>query len=741
MSRFLTLAALVVLFTSFDIKQNAVAQEPNQTPLEPSAVIIKKHSYIQLTESGSSSWTFGDNTNVGGSGGGPWGMSVYVSTTYGSPTQTVTGPVTFSSPGGPTVTLTLNTTDNAYEYNREFSSQAALDAAYPNGAYTITFSGQSYSVSLTGDSYPAPTDNGGAIQSLQGSNTGTWNSGTQVIDPTQNLSFLFNFLVNYNSGSGRMTLGVTGPDSYANLETSGYHLTVNQLLMQINGGTFVTGGTYDVHGTQDNIIGINTSAVPGMVIGGIYEAEVNFNIQAGQVATPAPSITAQPQSQTINVGGTATFTVQATVVQPATYQWYLNGTAISGATGTSYSVTSATTAQAGVYTVAVSDLGGTVTSSGGTLTVNTLVAPSITTQPQSQTVVSGTTVVLRAQVSGSPTPTYQWSFNGNAISGAIAQEYVITGATAANAGNYTVKATNSQGSVTSTAAALAFTSTTNVGRLVNISVNTFDGLIGTPQALTVGFVSGGLGTSGSQKLLVRASGPVLAGLGVPTGFLPDPQLTVLSGSTSLATNAGWGTPSTNVAIVQAAEANTFAFTYPDSSSLDSATVISLAAGGYTMQVAGKSGDTGTTVAEIYDDTTQGTYALTTPRLINLSCKLQVAASGVLTEGFVVEGTTSKSVLIRASGPALTTYGVTGVMADPQLTLFNSSNVQIAHNAGWGGDSQLTAAMTAVHAFLYTDPNSTDSAILITLHPGGYTAQASSVTGTSGTALIEVYEVP
>jgi len=62
-------------------------------------------------------------------------------------------------------------------------------------------------------------------------------------------------------------------------------------------------------------------------------------------------------------------------------------------------------------------------------------------------------------------------------------------------------------------------------------------------------------------------------------------------------------------------------------------------------------------------------------------------------------------------------------------------------AGWGGDPQLTAVMNAVYAFTFTSPNSADSAVLLTLAPGTYTAQASSVTNAAGTTLVEVYEVP
>lgn len=76
-----------------------------------------------------------------------------------------------------------------------------------------------------------------------------------------------------------------------------------------------------------------------------------------------------------------------------------------------------------------------------------------------------------------------------------------------------------------------------------------------------------------------------------------------------------------------------------------------------------------------------------------------------------------------------------------MAVYNSSGVQLAANAGWGGDPQITEAASAVFAFTWTNPSSADSAVLLTLPPGSYTAQVSSVSGVSGTALVEVYEDP
>ena len=100
------------------------------------------------------------------------------------------------------------------------------------------------------------------------------------------------------------------------------------------------------------------------------------------------------------------------------------------------------------------------------------------------------------------------------------------------------------------------------------------------------------------------------------------------------------------------------------------------------------------------------------------------------------------MLIRAIGPGLAAVGITsGTLGDPQLTLFNSSSAAIASNNDWSGDPALVSAMTRVNAFNIGSPASKDAMLLLTLPPGGYTAMAAGNSGTSGLAIVEVYEVP
>ncbi|MBI5689643.1 MAG: PD40 domain-containing protein [Verrucomicrobia bacterium] len=126
-------------------------------------------------------------------------------------------------------------------------------------------------------------------------------------------------------------------------------------------------------------------------------------------------------------------------------------------------------------------------------------------------------------------------------------------------------------------------------------------------------------------------------------------------------------------------------------------------------------------------------------LKNLSTRGQVGAGGnILIAGFVVAGDTPKQVLIRAIGPSLTAFGVTGALTDPQLQLF-SGNTQTAFNDNWGGAAAISTASNQVGAFAL-NPTSRDAAILATLPPGSYTAQVSGVGGATGVALVELYDV-
>ena len=185
----------------------------------------------------------------------------------------------------------------------------------------------------------------------------------------------------------------------------------------------------------------------------------------------SPVILVQPQSQAVGVGSNATFAVTAGGTPPLSYQWFLNGTnALTGATNFSFALNSAQLTNAGTYSVQVTNSFGSVVSSNAVLTVYG-VPPSITTQPQNQTVLVGSTATFSTVASGSLPLTYQWFFNGTtSLTSATNSSLALTNVQMTNAGNYSVQVTNAFGSITSSNALLTVNFPPAAIRVVGINV-------------------------------------------------------------------------------------------------------------------------------------------------------------------------------------------------------------------------------------------------------------------------------
>jgi hypothetical protein len=132
--------------------------------------------------------------------------------------------------------------------------------------------------------------------------------------------------------------------------------------------------------------------------------------------------------------------------------------------------------------------------------------------------------------------------------------------------------------------------------------------------------------------------------------------------------------------------------------------------------------------------------------VNLSTRgLVQTGDNVMIGGFIIGGSTPKTVLVRAIGPSLAALGVPGVLADPVLQLFTGQRA-IAENNDWetplplcAQSGQACGTPADIAATGLAPPHPQDAALLITLPPGAYTAIVSGAGGLTGVGLVEVYE--
>jgi hypothetical protein len=198
----------------------------------------------------------------------------------------------------------------------------------------------------------------------------------------------------------------------------------------------------------------------------------------------APTITTQPQNQTVMVGGMATFSVTATGTAPLTYQWSKDNNAIAGATDSSYTTPTTVSGDDGsTFTVTVSNSVGSKTSDAATLTVTAAaVAPTITVQPQNQTVTAPSPAMFSVTATGTAPLTYQWLKNSTAIAGATNSTYTTPATVSGdNGAKFNVTVSNTAGSQTSNAAIL----TVNVPPMITTQPQSRTVGLGTPATFSV----------------------------------------------------------------------------------------------------------------------------------------------------------------------------------------------------------------------------------------------------------------
>ncbi|HNC23132.1 MAG TPA: hypothetical protein PLU52_02920 [Opitutaceae bacterium] len=252
-------------------------------------------------------------------------------------------------------------------------------------------------------------------------------------------------------------------------------------------------------------------------------------------------------------------------------------------------------------------------------------------------------------------------------------------------------------------------------------------------ALIAGFVVTG---TAPKTMLIRGVGPTLADYQVADP-LAAPVLKVNENTTGqlIASNRGWQNASDPAALAAAArQVGAFALR---TNGADSALLLTLPPGVYTATVTGDGAASGVALAEVYE------VGANSSRIINMSTRANVGTGAdVLIPGLVIGGDAPRRVLVRAVGPTLASFGVESPLSRPVLTLL-SGQTAFASNQGWGtADNATDIAAVAQQVGGFPLPvGSADSALLVTLNPGVYSLHVTGANGTTGVALVEVYEVP
>lgn len=365
----------------------------------------------------------------------------------------------------------------------------------------------------------------------------------------------------------------------------------------------------------------------------------SFSVGAGN--TVAPQITLAPFSQRNVPGGTTTFTVAANGVPAPAYQWYFNLIPIPGATNASLTLANLLPANAGSYTVTLTNVAGLATTRAAVLTVD-----ATTTLPESriinfsaramsgpgdQALIVGLVASAEKQVlvraigpalssfgvaqaladpfltlsgaSGVVATNDDWQVGVDAnviatTSARVSAFALETGSKDAALvavlahGAHTISLSQPDRPAGVALAEVYDLDATVAGRLVNVSVRMQ--VTGGDGSLIAGFVIAG---NAPKLVLLRGIGPSLTAFGV-SGALADPRITLFSGSTAIATNDDWNTSGSGTELVNGF-ARVGAFGLP-AASRDAALLITLAPGAYTLQVAGATNTSGVALVEIYD---------------------------------------------------------------------------------------------------------------------------------------------
>jgi hypothetical protein len=342
-------------------------------------------------------------------------------------------------------------------------------------------------------------------------------------------------------------------------------------------------------------------------------------------------------------------------------------------------------------------------------------APTADAGPD-QTVDLSIGAALNGVVNAPGSATIQWKlYSGPAGVTFGNPSSASTTASFSQAGTYTLELSADDGVHTVAYDAVVITATPS-SRLGNISTRA---AVGVGENVAIGgFIVQG---TAQKQVLIRALGPSLSNAGVQ-GVLADP-IVELHGSSGLLllSNDNWKDTQQ-----QAITATGLA----PGDDHESAILTTVAAGNYTAIVVGKDNTGGIGLIEVYEMQQSGA------RLVNISTRGFVGTGdNVMIGGLIVNGSASAKILFRALGPLLGSAGIQNPLLDPTLELFNGQGTRIGTDNNWKDSQQ-----TAIQATGLAPSNDLESALLVDLNVGNYTAIVSGVNSTSGVALIEAYHL-
>ncbi|GAB5561295.1 MAG: hypothetical protein SynsKO_29420 [Synoicihabitans sp.] len=340
--------------------------------------------------------------------------------------------------------------------------------------------------------------------------------------------------------------------------------------------------------------------------------------------------------------------------------------------------------------------------------------PVISRQTTASRAIVGRGFSVDIEVMNAEGSVLQWFRDDSPLDSATSPEYSLSHVASSTAGSYYAVITNSAGTLYSEPIDVTVIPAEDAGRLSNMSVNTTSGI--GDKILNVGFVLSG---TQSHPLTIRGIGPELETYSV-VGFVEDPEMRIFRNGQEIFANDDWSGDY---------GASLGAFPLPSGSG-DAVVRAIFSPGPHSALLGSKNGTAGIVLAELYD----GDVDVTETRMTNISARVEVTESRPLIVGFVVRGNEDLPIVIRAVGPTLENYGVSGVLDNPRIQLYRNGEV-IDSNDDWLEEDGRELGAFPLLA------GSTDAVLSRELTPGIYTAHVtpSQPGNSSGIVLLEVYE--